>query len=144
MREAAELAWQRPSGLGVEGGGTRAAGMWAWARAGKWLAPLWGTCSRALQKLLGWHRVSVDNEETRGLVSSHPNLGERGREQAPLGGAQLPIPYTAGRKESKRRPRNREGHSSVGLRAHPSTFSLLTAARKEGTGQKGTFLAICP
>ena len=34
MREAAELAWQRRSGLGV-GGGTRAVGMWAWAHAGK-------------------------------------------------------------------------------------------------------------
>lgn len=43
MREAAELAWQRPSGLGV-GGGTRAGGMWARARARKWLALPWGTC----------------------------------------------------------------------------------------------------
>ena len=34
MREAAELAWQRPSGLGVREG-TRAVGMRAWARAGK-------------------------------------------------------------------------------------------------------------
>ena len=43
MREAAELAWQKPSGLEV-GGGTRAAGMWAWARVGKWPAPPWDTC----------------------------------------------------------------------------------------------------
>ena len=37
MREAAELAWQRPSGLGV-GQRNMCGRQWAWARAGKWLA----------------------------------------------------------------------------------------------------------
>lgn len=35
MSEAAEPAWQRPSGLGV-GEETCVAGMWAWARAGQY------------------------------------------------------------------------------------------------------------
>lgn len=84
MREAAELAWQRPSGLGVGGGRDTCISMWAWARAGMWLAPPWGTCFRALQELLGWHRVSVDNGETVGAhVHTPKTWGGGGHRRGP-------------------------------------------------------------